>query len=164
MSINLTIKYTELDYKTAISEQISRMPNRYLHTYVPSFILAFLIGALRYFDFLATWWGIGVTLLLSTYAVVCLFGSVLVPQIAVVLNKSKKLQHTYHFSINAQHVKRATHGEEIIVLWEQFTSVEFTKFNVFLNLADGTMLIPKHCLTHPQLVKLKIYAHAEKEK
>ena len=45
MSIELTIKYTDAEYKAAIKEKMAVMPNKNLHTYLPSGILFIVVSA-----------------------------------------------------------------------------------------------------------------------
>nr|MDC2856751.1 hypothetical protein [Ningiella sp. W23] len=87
MSIELTIKYSDSEYKSAIKEKLAVMPNINLHTYLPTGILILFGLVLFYFKVVFSWWGISLIVLTSIYAIPCLFGSILMPPIALAFAK-----------------------------------------------------------------------------
>ena len=158
MSIEITIKYTDADYKAAIKEKMAVMPNKNLHTYLPTGILFLVVVALYYFNFILNWWGIGIVVVLSIYAIPCLLGDFLMPSIAFFFAKKKKLQDTYHFKIDKDKIERRSEKGCITTKWEELSSVEFFPKNVFFNLPNGSMLVPNSYLSDAELMLLKSYA------
>lgn len=159
MSIELTIKYSNTEYKSAIKEKLAVMPNKSLHTYLPTAFFILILFALTYYDAAHSWWGISIIVLLSIYAIPCLFGDWIMPKIALAFAKKKKLQDTYHFTITENHIERRSEkGLLISTKWEELVSVEFLPQNIFFNLEKGSMLIPNSRLTDEELEKLKTYA------
>ncbi len=158
MSIELTIKYSEAEYKAAIKEKLAVMPNKNLHTYLPTGILLILITALYYFDFIFSWWGITTIVILSIYAIPCLLGEFFMPSIALAFAKKKKLQDTYHFKIDKEKIERSSEKGVITTKWAELSSVDFFPKNVFFNLPNGSMLVPNSYLSSAELEVLKSYA------
>ena len=158
MSIELTIKYTDAEYKAAIKEKMAVMPNKNLHTYLPSGILFIVVSALYYFNFIFSWWGIATTVILSIYAIPCLLGDFLMPSIALAFAKKKKLQDTYHFKIDQDRIERSSEKGVLTIKWEELSSVDFFPSNVFFNLPNGSMLVPNSYLSSAELEVLKSYA------
>ncbi|WP_409425774.1 MULTISPECIES: YcxB family protein [unclassified Pseudoalteromonas] len=158
MSIELTIKYSDSEYKSAIKEKLAVMPNINLHTYLPTGILILFGLVLFYFKVVFSWWGISLIVLTSIYAIPCLFGSILMPPIALAFAKKRKLQDTYHFTINEEQIERSSRQSTLRIKWEELTSVDFFPQNIFFNLKKGSMVIPNSRLTDSQLEELKLYA------
>ena len=158
MSIELTIKYTDAEYKVAIKEKLAVMPNKNLHTYLPSGILLIVVSALYYFNFIFSWWGIATTVILSIYAIPCLLGDFLMPSIALAFAKKKKLQDTYNFKIDQDRIERSSEKGVLTIKWEELSSVDFFPSNVFFNLPNGSMLVPNSYLSSAELEVLKSYA------
>ncbi|TMN88596.1 hypothetical protein CWB72_12695 [Pseudoalteromonas phenolica] len=158
MSIELTIKYSDAEYKSALREQLTVMPNKHLHTYLPTGILIFVGVVFFYFNVLFSWWGISLITLLSIYAIPCLFADFLMPSIALAFAKKEKLQDTYHFTINKEQIERSSGQGKLNTKWEDLTSVDFFPQNIFFNLEEGVISIPKSRLTDAEIEKLRIYA------
>jgi len=142
MSINITIKYSDAEYKAAVQEKLAVMPNKNLHTYLPSIVLFLVVSTLLYFNWVSSWWGTSLIILLSTYAIPCLFGCFIMPSIALAFAKKKKLQDTYHFKIDKYQIERSSEKGNITKKWKDLVSVDFFPHNVFFNLEEGSMLIP----------------------
>lgn len=158
MSIELAIKYSDSEYKSAIKEKLAVMPNKHFHTYLPTAFLISVGVALFYFNVMFSWWGISLITLLSMYAIPCLLGDVLMPSIALAFAKKKKLRDTYHFTINEKQIERSSEQGTISIKWEELASVEFFPQNIFFNFEKGSMLIPKSRLTDAQIEQLRLYA------
>lgn len=158
MSIELTIRYSDSEYKSAVKEKLAVMPNKNLHTYLPTGILILVGLVLFYFDVVFSWWGISLIVLLSIYAIPCLLGSILMPPIALAFARKKKLQDTYHFTINEEQIERSSEQGTLKTKWEELVSVDFFPKNIFFNLEKGSMLIPNSRLTDSQLETLRLYA------
>ncbi len=134
------------------------MPNKKLHTYLPTGILILVAAVLFYFDVIFSWSGVCLLLFLSIYAIPCLLANLLLPQIALVFAKKKKLQETYHFIINREEIERNSEQGTIKVKWEELISVDFLPENVFFNMKKGSFLIPNSRLTNAELEDLRLYA------
>jgi hypothetical protein len=158
MCIELTIKYSEAEYKAAIKEKLAVMPNKSIHTYLPTGILLIVVAVLCYFNFIFNWWGIATVVILSIYAIPCLLGDFLMPSIALAFAKKKKLQDTYHFKIDKDKIERNSEKGVMTTKWEDLSSVDFFPKNVFFNLPKGSMLIPNSYLSSAELEVLKSYA------
>ncbi len=162
MSIELTLRYTDNEYVCSYKEKMKTIRHKGLHTYVPLGAFVFLTFVLYQFDKMDTWWG---TLLLFTtgiYALLCLLGEWFIPKIALVFARNKKLNDTYHFSIDSQSVKRTSKHGLLEARWSEFDSVDFFQNNIFFNLNRGSMVIPRSRLSNIQFKKLKIYAQSHK--
>ncbi|MEW6993814.1 hypothetical protein AADZ84_06045 [Colwelliaceae bacterium MEBiC 14330] len=158
MSIELTIQYTDSEYKLATKEKLAEMPNINLHTYLPTGILFLISLVLFYLNVAFSWWGISLIVLISIYAIPCLLWSILMPLIALALAKKKKLGETYHFTINEELIKRSSEQGTLKTHWEELVSVDFLPHNVFFNMEKGSMVIPNSRLTDSQLETLRLYA------
>lgn len=158
MSIELTIKYSDAEYKSAIKEKLAVMPNKYLHTFLPATLLALVGLVLFYFNVIYSLWGLSILVLVSVYAIPCLLGDFLMPHIALAFARKKKLQDTYHFTISEHQIERTSEKGTLTTKWENIVSVDFFTQNVFINLEKGAMFIPNARLTDNQLEKLRSYA------
>ena len=157
MSIEITIKYTDAEYKSAIKEKIASMPNKSFHSYMPTAILVIIFVTLVYFEVANCWWGVFIIILLSIYAIPCLLSDWLIPQIALALARKEKLQDSYHFTITEEHIERISEKGVLCKKWGELVSVDFFSRNIFFNLDNGSMLIPISRLTTAELQKLKGY-------
>ena len=158
MSIELTIKYTEDEYLSAVKEKLEVMPNRRLHTYAPFLVFCIVVFGLWQIEKIDTWWGLLITILLGVYAIPCLFSDWLMPKIALIAARKKKLSDTYHFVIDDQGIVRQSEQGSLKFEWRDVPSVDFFPNNVFINLERGSVLIPVSRLSSTDLALLKQYA------
>lgn len=158
MSIEITIKYSDSEYMSAIKEKLAVMPNKQLHTYLPTGVLVLVVLVLFHFNAIFSWWGMSLIVLLSIYALPCLFCDICMPKIALAFAKKKKLQDNYHFNINEDQIVRRSEQGMLKVSWKEIISVDFFTQNTFFNLEKGSMFIPNYRLTDAELEKLRLYA------
>ena len=160
MTIELTIQYTNAEYKSAVEDYLDFKPQKRRSFWFP--LIAWLIttGLLSYFDVLFTWWGLSIFLALTIYVVPCLFPKTFMPNIALLSAKMKKLKETYHFKIDDKFIERRSEQGTITLEWDELESVNVCTHNVIFNLGLGVIPIPLSRLTKSQLEQIQRYAKA----
>ena len=151
MDIKLILNYSDDEYLCAVREKVEQIPNINVHTYVPFILLVLVVLLLNYFILLNTWWGISLSSIIALYAIPSLFGRYLIPYIALIFARKKKLQETYDFSINSEKIYRSSEQGVIEVLWSDLKSIDETAKNFFFNISNGSMLLPKSRFSNEQL-------------
>lgn len=152
--IDFDIKYSDLEYKSAIREKLETYKYKSLHIFLPGISSTSLYFLSIKFDQNLL---LVVSFILLSYALFSLVLYFYSPQIGLFFAKREKLKYIYSFSIDSSCIKRKCSRGEIFWLWDDVISLDFLKTTIFINGKKGSMLIPIKKLTEDEIYLLNTW-------
>lgn len=142
MPIEIKIRYTDAEYKQAVKEKITFLPNKNLEIYGPVILwLGFFVLAME-LEWVNQLWCQLALAVFGLYAIASLLFGVFAVQIGFLLAKRGKLKETYNFLFDEKGMNRRSESGALELTWLEAESVDIYPSNLFINTGSGAILLP----------------------
>lgn len=142
--LEITVNYTEGEYKEALREKLAAMPNKLFHTLWPVGLFLLVLVLCSSYGVLSNGWAILLLIFLAFMTVPGILGDKFVVSLALWnARRSKKFESQYHFMFDSKGFSRRSSLGDSVVSWADVLRVEDYSGSLIINVKGGAIPIPK---------------------